>query len=307
MRLPLPIADQPEACVNVWYCGVELLTSPLVVGIIASIGAVLLLVMDELQTAVEACRTERECVVAERDAFQQFQTRIRRVDPVTIDSPNASQTNMGDRSRAMDAPSNPGDATLKYVLSTYEQTVRSVPHYSIENEETLAENLAAELGEDIVTSLATNKVLIPAVQQAIVDRSQNAIDAREDLVDAITDEIDLLTHYQTELTTIETRQHNLREHLDTVQTRRGEAAFDIWCALQELETELDEIAKQRQADLRDPPIAEPPTESTSGEQLMFCEYLYAESDAPQYPVLSAIGDLGTAIRTDIEQIRTKFG
>jgi len=264
-------------------------------------------VVGELQAAIEACRAERECVVVERDAFQQFLTRVQQIEPARFDPSETSPTNASDRSQAIDSPANSGDIALKSVLSAYKETILSVPHYRSGYEETLAENLTAELGEDIVTSLATNKRLTSAIQQAIVDRSQNAIDARTDLIGGITDEIDLLGDYQTKLSTIETRQQNLCTHLDAVQTRRSDAVFDIWCRLQELESELDEIVKQRQTDLRDPPVSESPSGNASVENADFYTYLYSESDAPQYPVLSAIGDLGTAIRRDKEQVSTHLG
>ena len=307
MRFRIPIADQPVACVDMWCGGAELLTSPLVVGVIASLGAMLLLVVGKLQTAIETCQDERECIIAEQDAFRRFQTQIRQVEPVQFESSDTAPTDVGDRTEVMDVPTSPGDATLKYVLSAYEETVRSVPHYSIGDEESLAENLAAELGEDIVTSLATNRVLTPAVQQAIVDRSQQAIDVRAELIEVVTEEMDRLANYQTELTNIETRQDNLCAHFGSVQMRRREAAFDIWCALQDLETKLDRVAEQRQRDLHSPPVAEPPSEETSDEQIEFCEYLYSDSDTPQYPVLSVIGELGEAIQTDKEQIRPYLG
>ncbi|WP_449272032.1 DUF7260 family protein [Halorubrum tropicale] len=267
----------------------------------------LLVVVGKLQTAIETCQDERECVIAERDAFRRFQTQIQQVEPVQLESLDAAPTDVGDRTDVMDVPTSPGDATLKYVLSAYEETVRSVPHYGIGDEESLAENLAAELGEDIVTSLATNRILTPAVHQAIVDRSQQAINVRAELIEVLTEEIDRLANYQTELTEIETRRHNLCSHFGSVHTRRREAAFDVWCALQDLEAELDGIAEQRQRNLHSPPVAEPPSEEISDEQIEFCEYLYSDSNAPQYPVLSVIGELGEAIQTDKERIRPHLG
>lgn len=307
MKLHLPAVEQSTTYVDSWCHWGELLTSLDVVGMVACSGAIMLLMVGEIQTAIEACQTERDCVVAERDAFQRFQTRIQRIDPVRVEQSDTSATDLSNRPQAINAPTDPGDATLTHVLSAYEDTVRSVPHYDAGYEETRTESLIAELGEDIVTALAANKNLMPAVKEAIVDRSQVAIDTRTELVDAITDEINALHEYQTKLDTIETRRHNLLLHLDNVYTHRGEAAFDIWCVLEEFEDELDEIAGRRQAEIHSPSVAEAPSDKMPVEPIEFYKYLYSESEASQYPVLSVIGNLGTTIRADKSQIRADLG
>lgn len=276
-------------------------------GAMVYIGLVIFLGIAEVQTAIQSCQDERDRVAAERDAFESFQTRIKKIDPVELDLTDAHGHNLGGQLPTGELSADPEGTSLKYVLTAYESSVRSLSHYKAGYDETLAESLAAELGEDVVTALVTNTVLTPATQKILIERSGRAISARTALVDAINDEIDALINNQEALTTIERKQQNLRAHLDSVQTHRKEAVFDVWCRLYELEAELDSIAQQRQAALNDLPVEQPMGPNGTDEQLDFYEYLYQNSDASNHPVLSAIGTLGAQIRADRSQLSTRFG
>lgn len=305
MKFHPRFVEQTGGCVEAWCSGTEFLLSPVVVGAMMCVGMILLAV-SEVQTAIQSCQDERERVAAERDAFQTFQTHIERIDPVELDPVDARTEGLGTQPHAMEQSTNLGDTTLKDVLSAYEDSVRSLSHYKIGYDETLAESLAAELGEDVVTSLVANTVLTPALQQTLLERSQNAIDARTALIDAISAEMDSLIEIQAELTDIEAQQEKLRAHLDSIETCHRDAAFDVWCRLYELETELDRIAQQRQATLEDPPVNQTVSTNTAVEHVDFYEYLYGESHTPRYPVLSAIGTLGTQVRAERDQVGTHF-
>lgn len=270
------------------------------------VGMITVLAVGDIQLAIQSCQDERDCVVAERDAFQTFQTRIKRVEPVKLE-PDKITEPLGTQSCGIEPTTSPGDATLRYVLTAYENSVRSLSHYKSGYDETLAESLAAGLGEDIVTSLVTNTVLTPPTQQTLIERAQNAIDVRTALVDAISTEISALVDRQETLCTLETKRENLRAHLDSVHACRKDAAFDVWCGLYELETELDKIAQQRQATLANSPMKEATSASSAVEEVNLYEYLYEESDAPRYPVLSAVGMLGARISADRNEVSSHFG
>lgn len=255
-----------------------------------------------IQDGIETCQEERDRVVTEREAFQAFLDRVRAIDPVDTESSTTTLTDLSGTSHTTLANTDPGDATLKHVLSAYKETVRSLPHYREGYDETLAESLAAELGQDIVTALATNKVLVPAIQRAVVERSQQAIESRTALSEAITTEIDALTTAQADLNAIETRRRKLRAHLDTVEKNRSEAAFDVLCTLHALEADVDEIAQQRQETLQNAPIGQSTIQAVPIDDTDFHEYLHGVEGTPRYPVLSAAAELGSEIQADQKQV-----
>ncbi|WP_141212996.1 hypothetical protein [Halorubrum sp. Ea1] len=268
---------------------------------ILSVGLTMLLAVGYVQDGIETCREEQKRVISERDAFQTFLRRVRSVEPVKTDSPTPASVDTSGTSHISCTNTAPGDATFKHVLSAYEETVRSVPHHT-EYDETLAESLASELGEDIVTALATNKILVPATQRALIERSQQAIESRTTLAKAITTEIDALTDARVDLDAIERQRYNLRAHLDTVERNRSEAAFDVWCTLNDLKAEADDIAQRRQETLQTTPTGITPTPTDASDDVDFYEYLHGIEGTPRYPVLSAVATLGSAIQADRKQI-----
>ena len=281
---------------------IPVVTTPLELVRVLSVGITVLLMIGHVQDGIETCQDERERLSAERDAFQTFLNRMRSIDPaVTNSSPGAATDPRGTQHPTL-ADTCPGDATLKNVLSAYKETIQSLPHYREEYDETLTENLSAELGQDIVTSLATNKVLVPATKRALVERSQEAIDSRTNLIEAITAEIDSLTDAQADLEAIETRRQKLRTHLEGVERNQSEAAFDVLCSLRELESEVDDVAQRRQETLQNPPVRESTTSPSRTDHIEFYEYLYGVEEVPRYPILSAAAELGSTIRAGQEQV-----
>ena len=267
-----------------------------------SVGLTMLLTVGYVQDGIETCQEEREYLLAEREAFQAFRDRVQSIEPVVTDPPAEPAADLSEPPHTTLLNTDPGDATLKDVLAAYNETVQSLPHYREEYNETLAESLAAELGQDIVTALATNKVLVPATQRVLIERSQQAIDSRTNLAEAITAEIDALTDAKADLDAIETRRQTLRAHLDTVERNRSEAAFDVFCTLHDLEAEVDAIAQQRQETLQNAPVQQVGTATNPADDDDFYEYLHGIEGTPRYPVLSAVAELVSAIRTDREQV-----
>jgi hypothetical protein len=280
-------------------------TTPTAVVAVVIVGLAAFLAFAYVRDAVDAGRREQRRVLAERDAFEEFADRVSALDP----APTGATTSGFDGSvaavRAVDRVSDPGDVRLKRVLSAYRDTVMSVPHYREEYDETVPESIAAELGPDTATALASNGTLSAASQSALVRRGRRAAEARSSLADAIGEEIDALRAFENDLAGVDRRRRRLLEHLDGVSGPGAGAAIDVWERLDDLERECDEIAAERQADLADPPMT-PDAALDVDDDRAFYEYLYGPTDGPRFPVLAQVSELAERIRTDRDRVATRL-
>ena len=310
-RIPQESAVEPE-CTSLACEASSMATEPAVVTAFALLGLATLVAFAYVREAKTCCRRERRRVTDERDAFEEFADRIASLDPVPADA--TGQPNGGPvigayptgSTRAIGTTGGPGDTRLRRVLDAYRDTVISLPHYTEEYDETVAESLAAELGPDTTTSLASNGTLSPGLQSALVDRSRTAAQARTTLADVIDAELDDLDDTEATLTRIDRQRTRLNEHLEGVPPGvRTDASIDVWQRLDGLEGECDAVASARQASLRDPPIP-PEVGPTDGVDPNFTEYLYGSIEGPRYPVLASIASLAERIRTDRERVARRI-
>jgi len=300
-------------CSNVWCEVGAVATEPAVVAVVAVVGVVALLAFAYVRDAEAACRGERRRVIDERDGFEAFADRVAEMDtvPVPTDStpsgvPAGAFGGIGSAGNGVSPGNGPsgGDVTLRRVLAAYDDTVLSLSHYRDEYDETAAESLAAELGPDTATALATDGGLSSGAKSALVDRSRRAADARDRLADAIDEEIGGLSDRETTLSEIDRRRQRLLGHMEGVRAgRETDAAIDVWNRLAELERECDELAADRQRSLDDPPLT--PRLDEDSERT-FYGYLYGPTDGPRYPVLAQVAELSDRIRTDREGVGSRI-
>lgn len=276
---------------------VGIVTDPRVVTGLVFIGMGALVALAYVRTAREACQRERRRVLNERDAFDEFADRVESLDPVSAESSTAVAGGTSTIHNQTLGSESTTDVTLQRVVSIYKETVMSVSHYETEYDETVPESMAAELGPDTTTSLATNGTLFTPAQRALVDRAQEAAAARTSLADAIETEIDALSDADTELTAIDRRRRQLVDHLAEVERNETDAAIDIWHRLDELEAEAEALATERQQTLREPSIRADHAIWDTNE-LAFYEYLYHTFEGPRHPLLSQVTDLIATIRED---------
>jgi hypothetical protein len=275
-------------------------------------GIVALVAFAYVRDAKAAARQERRRVLDEGDAFAEFADRVADLDPAPAESPTSSAGGSVARMYRVDRVASPrsgpgsgGDVRLRRVLAAYRDTVMSLPHYRAEYDETIPESLAAELGPDTATALASNGTLSTGAQSALVSRSRRAATARSSLADAIGTEIDALCAVETDLTRVDCRRRRLLEHLDGITGDRTDAAIDIWERLDGLEDECEEIAAARQRALDDPPMT--PDIATPNADRAFYGYLYAPTDGPRYPVLAQVSELADRIRSDGDRVASLIG
>lgn len=281
----------------------EMVADPNVITAVVLMGVIALVALAYVRNATEDCRREQRRVLDERDAFSEFADRVAALDPGVAHS---STVDSGDPIARLHQTTTSGksvDITLQRVLSIYKDTVMSVAHYETEYDETISESLAAELGPDTATSLAANKTLSLAAQNALVSRSRKAVDARDSLADAIQVERDALANIESELSAIDRRRRRLVAHLDEVNVDETGAALDIWHRLNDLETEIENMSAERQRSLRAPPM-QVDTGVVGTDEMAFYDYLYGPTDGPSHPVLAQIADLTAEIRDDRDRVST---
>ncbi|RLM51713.1 hypothetical protein [Halorubrum sp. Atlit-28R] len=306
----IPDRGLTEGCSSGWCELGAIATEPGVVTAVALVGVLTLLAFAYVRDAESACRRERRRVLDERDAFESFADRVAQIDAVSV---AADATPTGVPAGALrridgDGGDPPGggpsgrSVTLRRVMAAYRDTVMSLPHYRAEYDETPAESLAAELGPDAATALATDGALSSGAQSALVDRSRRAADARERLADAIGTEIDELDDREAALSVIDRRRRCLVGHLDGIRSDgEADAAIDVWNRLTDLERECDELAADRQRSLDDPPLSpESPLDGESGHP--FHDYLYGAEDGPRYPVLAQVAEIADEVRADRDRV-----
>ncbi|SDF33378.1 hypothetical protein SAMN04488067_103232 [Halorubrum xinjiangense] len=302
-------------CSDVWCELGAAATEPGVVTALALVGLLALLTFAYVRDAESACRRERRRVLDERDAFESFADRVAQIDTVSVATdttptgvPAGALRGIGSPGGGQGPGGGPGgnNVTLRRVMAAYHDTVLSLPHYRAEYEETAAESLAAELGPDTATALASDGGLSEGAKSALVDRSRRAATARDRLADAIDEEIGDLSDREATLSSIDRRRRRLLGHLDGIRPgRETDAAIDVWNRLTELERECDELAAERQRSLDDPPLTHEMGPDGDRER-PFYGYLYGPTDGPRYPLLAQIAEVADEIRADRERVGSRI-
>ncbi|GAB7009349.1 DUF7260 family protein [Halorubrum trueperi] len=282
----------------------NLASEPGAVTAVVIAGLVAFVAFAYVRDAKADCRRERARVLDEREAFEEFADRVSSFEPVPAGSTATALDGPVAAVRTVDRMGG-ADVKLRRVLAAYRDTVMSLPHYRREYDETIPESLAAELGPDTATALASNRTLSPGAQSALVSRSRRAVDARSSLADAIDSELDALTAVEADLAGVDRRRRRLLEHLDGIERDPTDAAIDVWQRLDDLERECDEIAADRQSALDDPPLTPDATVDADRERA-FYEYLYGPTDGPRFPVLSQVSELADRIRTDQDLVANRL-
>jgi len=299
-------------CPSAWCEVGAVATEPEVVAAAAVTGVAALLAFAYVRDAEAACREERRRVLDERDGFEAFADRVAEMDTVPVPTESTPSGVPAGTLDGIDSAGNGvppgggpsgGDVTLRRVLAAYDDTVLSLSHYRDEYDETAAESLAAELGPDTATALATDGGLSSGAKSALVDRSQRAADARDRLADAIDEEREELSARETALSGIDRRRQRLLGHMEGVHSGyKTDAAIDVWNRFAELERECDELAADRQRSLDDPPL----TPGLDDPEQTFYGYLYGPTDGPRYPVLAQVAELADQIRADRDRVESRI-
>ncbi|WP_248896611.1 DUF7260 family protein [Haloplanus halobius] len=230
-----------------------------------------------IDAARAAVDEERACVRAERDAFAAFNRRV-------ADLPTASVSASPPAVPGFDRP----DRTTDAVRTAYVETVMDVAHYGAEYGDTVPESLAVEFGDTLAAAIVSDAVLTPEIRGAVRSAATAARDEREAFLDVLDHERSALARAADDIDDLCATLRSL--DVDS-HTRYGfDTLRDRWSTLDDLEARVADLGARRQETIRgyrgDLPGV--PTDLT--------EYLYADLSV-SYPVLDAVGALGTRIDT----------
>jgi len=225
-----------------------------------------------IDAALDAVADERAAVQAEYEAFATFDRRV--ADCSTVSASTGPP---------LVADPRPSGKSLERVRTAYAETVMSVPHYEAEYDETVAESLAAEFGDDIAAALVGGTALTPEFREAVRAATDAARRERAEF-------LDVLDRESASLSTAADDVADLRADMDALDDRPLSARsfddlYDLWTRVEELERRVDGIAFRRQETIRGH------RNDLPGVPTDLCEYLYAGLSA-SYPVLATLADLG---------------
>jgi hypothetical protein len=180
-------------------------------------------------------------------------------------------------------------AQIKQVRNAYRETVMSVPHYEDDYDQSLGDHLATEFSPELASTLATADALIPPVQETLLTGCQQATDGRTTLLSALDREADNLQHARDALEAMQTSLTEMNQQPITAWTTNE--IISTYEQLVDFETQCDELAAERQTELRSHRIPGP---NPADEQLN--EYLY-ESLPVTYPVLANLAEFDSLLHT----------
>lgn len=255
-------------------------------------------VMDSIR---QSLRAEQERTEIERDAFENFATRI--TDLQSSNKPFVPSADQGEfqdasgtvalQSQSASEPS-PTDE-LAAIRNAYEETVMSVPFYEAEYGDTYEESIRAEFGPDIATALTQSDSLSPVAKQALLARIEQARSEREVLIETCEREFASVDEAASVLKPI-------NEELQSVESISfDDHGFGVleahWARLLILKDKCEHAATIRQATLhRHRAEYSLPVDAPD-----ICVYLYEKFET-SYPILCLCADLARRIEDSRQQI-----
>ncbi|WP_281194542.1 hypothetical protein [Halorubrum sp. F4] len=257
-----------------------------------------------LRAARDALRVERRRTVDEREAFEAFRSRLRRIDaaatPTARSGAGTGSMRMTEttadrpRFRGRTGSTGPG---LVAVRNAYRETVMSVPHYEEEYNDTYERSLAEEFGPELAVALTRKPTLHERYRSSLLARTTEAIERREELVDVVESESASIARAREDLSPIVEEVTTFARH-DFGAERFG--ALDAYRArLNVLDGTCDEIAARRQRERMDG------ERSTNVGEVVSDVQAYLYRDLPvTYPVLAAVAAVGgriESVRIDVER------
>lgn len=227
-----------------------------------------------LPRARSLCDRERSRTQAEFDAFDAFIDQVHRITP----APPVTTAQVGTQAPLMQRRSE-ATGNLRTLVEAYESSVMSVPHFEEEYDETVADHMREELGDEIAQAVNTEAQLTKPLHQSVIDAAIAARDRRGHLLAMLDEEANSLG-------TLEIELRDMASGVDEATTPLcADLSFD---ELQELrrqlevyEQQIESLVNQRQVDR----TAGRSGAIRSGQSIDLQTYLYRTME-PTYPVLA---------------------
>lgn len=285
----LPAAAEPQTCSDTLSCAVGDVVT-LVLG-----AAVLLVVVLIAATHVRSARSvateERERVLDEAKAFTDFAQQVAELEA----GPAGSVGRPAGTATMVETTAATATTPLGDVEQAYRETVMSVPHYEQEYDEPLAQNMAAEFGEDVASAVVTGQALTPQLKGTLLQRSSRSHRLRVALLDHLDAETDDLAEAAADY-------DRIAASMDRIQSERlDDTSFENllaeWYLLEDRERECTDRLQKRQETVHSRRgLAKHLSDAPTME-----EYLYEPLDVT-YPVLADGTSLLEEIRASQQQV-----
>lgn len=243
--------------------------------------------------ALDIVQEERTQVLAERDAFDAFLTRVTDISPV-----QPSRTPVPSNQVVINSSVQVN--RLEKIQQAYRETVMDVPHYDAEYSDTVAESLAAEFGPNLAAQLHSGDTFTSLHKRQLVQAAHRCRHDRERFLSILENEETALTAAQSTLEAVETSL----EQVSTTHTAEWtfDELVDAYTDLDEIEQQCDELLLERQghridghASIATPRMAVPDLQT----------YLYQMLPVT-YPVLADTTDLLDRLRRIRRQITSEI-
>ncbi len=273
----------------VYHLLIALVTGLLTLAVVASVL--------HLRDALSLVDEERSHTAAERDAFEDFAREVAALEPTAgpvAQSASARSAPVMTQASAIPADPPPDDG-LETVAAAYRNTVMDVPHYGDEYDESLAENMTAEFGQELAATIVDGSRLTPGLQNALIEQSQDAKERRDRLINALDRETEELEEAHDALSSINETTEELTSWL------AGNRSFDelmhAWESLHRLEQDCSRLLSRRQERLQTGILSGHTRKNAPSLQ----EYLYGSLPV-SYPVLAEGSALADRIQTAQRQV-----
>lgn len=241
--------------------------------------AAVLAVLGYLREVRTAIKKEKQILVTERDAFEQFADAVEsmQVTGGAVPAGSALQHDIAANS-----------SQLEKAKNQYRETVMSMPHYDEDYSEDLFKHMSEELSPEAAIAVADGSELSPQLKELLVTQARLAVHSREELVDTI----------DTERRSVRSAIASFRESESTIEEAEDESLRNrSFSELIEVEQELtqamdivDETIQNRQSDIQQIERRSPVVDRST-----FHRYLY-RGLKPTFPVLNALLDRYETIR-----------
>lgn len=248
----------------------------------------------------ETVRIEGKRTTAERQAFEAFGRRIRRIAR-TVDRSNQRSVegegvvNVTSSMNPFQTDSTITSNTRASIQTAYEETVMSVAHYESEYNDSYETSVHAEFGQEIAAALTLPGQFSAVTLQALVGNVETAIEERKQFEAAVDRELESLETTSVRLQDIEAERQRIAgsglegEQFGTLDAYRTRVHL--------LSEKCDGIVETRQSTIRD----HRDTYSIQDDPDSFVEYMYDSYDA-RYPVLFLCSDVSRGLESTYDRI-----
>jgi hypothetical protein len=247
-----------------------------------------------IEAALAVVAEETDIVGAERRAFESFLDRLADCEPATRPAGGTGSLAHSGATSTLVGQSTTSGGT-RQVRTAYRETVMAVPHYESEYDDSLAESMLTEFGDDLASYVVSGTDLSPPVYERLVAAAERAVEERETFLAALQRERASLEHARDELAEIRERaglDDGTADGPDATPPRSdGE--------LRDLESRCESLSVRRQERIHSRSVA-----GISGiAEDSLTTYLYADLEAT-CPTLVSIAETMTGLRQRREHVET---